>query len=108
MQKQGRMDKILGEYRKRLREALGEELEGLVLFGSQARNDSREGSDVDVLCVMKSPFDYSRLIEQTSAATAELSLKYDIVLSRAFVESDEYKSRGTPFLMNVRREGVAL
>ncbi|GIX47893.1 MAG: nucleotidyltransferase [Candidatus Tectimicrobiota bacterium] len=103
-----RLRPILEEYRVRLTEVLGDELEALVLYGSQARGDAAEGSDIDVLCVMRGPFDYGELIERTSKLTAEISLKYDVVLSRAFVTSQDYRSRNTPFLMNVRREGIAV
>ncbi len=103
-----RLQEILGEYRARLAEVLGEDLDSVVLYGSQVRGDAEEGSDIDVLCVMKRPFDYGEMIERTSKVTAELSLKYDVVLSRVFVTRDDYRSRKTPFLMNVRREAVAL
>ena len=105
---QNRLRQILKEYRTRLEEMLGEDLDSIVLYGSQARGDAIEGSDIDVLCVMKKPFDYGELILRTSEITAEISLKYDVVLSRSFVRLEDYKSRQTPFLMNVRREGVAV
>jgi len=108
MNSQNRLQEILAEYRKRLEEILRDELDALVLYGSQARGDAEEGSDIDVLCVIKGPFDYGELIERTSEASAELSLKYDVVLSRAFVTRQDFESRDIPFLMNVRREGVAL
>jgi hypothetical protein len=55
---------------------------------------------------MKKAFDYGELILRTSEITAEISLKYDVVLSRSFVSLEHYQTRQTPFLMNVRREGV--
>ncbi len=105
---QGRLKRILKEYRTELKKVLGEDLDSIVLYGSQARGDAVEGSDIDVLCVMKTPFDYGDLILRTSEITAELSLKYDVVLSRSFARLEDYKTRQTPFLMNVRREGVAV
>lgn len=105
---QGRLKRILKEYRTRLKKVLGEDLDSIVLYGSQARGDAVEGSDIDVLCVMKRPFDYGELILRTSESTADLSLKYDVVLSRSFARLEDYKTRQTPFLMNVRREGVAV
>ena len=103
-----RFREILAEYRTRLVDVLGESLESLVLYGSRARGDAEDGSDIDVLCVMKAPFDHGDLIERTSEANAEISLKYDVVLSRTFVTSREFATRNTPFLMNVRREGIVL
>lgn len=108
MSKRTHIEAILAEYRARLFEVLGDALESVVLYGSRARGDAEEGSDIDVLCVMKGPFDYSDLLDRTSEATAEISIKYDVVLSRAFVTRDDYRFRQTPFLMNVRREGFVL
>ena len=108
MIRQERLKRILKTYRTQLKEVLGEDLDSIVLYGSQARGDAVEGSDIDVLCVMKRPFDYGELILRTSEITAEISLKYDVVLSRSFARLEDYKTRQTPFLMNVRREGVAV
>lgn len=104
----GRVGQIIEEYQARLAEMLGDNLHLVILYGSRARGDAAEDSDIDVLCVMERPFDYGELLDRTSEATAEISLKYDVVLSRTFVTGQDYTSRKTPFLMNVRREGVAL
>ena len=103
MPRQNRIQEILAEYRIRLAEALGENLKSVVLYGSQARGDAEDGSDIDLLCVMKDSFDYGDLIERTSEATSEISLKYDVVLSRTFVTTRDYESRNTPFLMRLPR-----
>jgi predicted nucleotidyltransferase len=108
MDKPNRIERIVREYRDRLAEILGQELESVVLYGSQARGDAQEGSDIDLLCVMRAPFDYGALIKRTAEAAAQISLKYDVVISTAFVLSEEYRTRNTPFLMNVRREGVTV
>ena len=98
-----RLNQILEEYRSRLVKILGDDLELMVLYGSQARKDAAEGSDIDVLCVMNSPIRYGDLINRTSKDTAEISLKYDIVISRVFVNREDYDSGCSPFLMNVHR-----
>ena len=61
-----RLHRIIEEYRRNLVAILGDDLELIVLFGSQARGESVEGSDIDVLCIMKKPFQYGDLIKQTS------------------------------------------
>ena len=95
-------------YKKRLYSILGEDLAAVYLYGSHARGTSEEGSDIDVLCVMRNTFDYADLIHRTSEATAEISLSFDVVLSRVFVSLVDYESRQTPFLLNVRKEKVLL
>lgn len=108
MSKHERLRKILAEYRQRLEEALGAELDLVILYGSQARGDAEAGSDIDVLCVMKHPFDYGELVRRTGAAAAEVSLKYDVVISTAFATRADYLACRTPFLMNVHQEGVTV
>jgi predicted nucleotidyltransferase len=103
---QKRLRQILKEYRTALKELLGDDLDSIVLFGSQARGDAVEGSDIDVLCIMKRPFDYGELILKTAEISAPLSLEHDVVISTAFVTKADYEKHNTPFLMNVRREGV--
>ena len=102
------LKQILNEYRQRLSEILGGDLDSVLLYGSQARGEAIAGSDVDVLCIMKKSFDYGDLISRTSLATAEISLKHDVVISRVFVTRDDYASQDSPFLMNVRKEQVAV
>ena len=101
-----RVREILTRYREGLAAALGNDLVHVILYGSHARGDAHAGSDIDVLCVMRGPFDYGKVIEQTSELTAALSLQYDVVLSRAFVTEQEYNVRQLPFFMNVRKEGI--
>lgn len=102
------LKQILNEYRQRLSEILGGDLDSVLLYGSQARGEASAGSDVDVLCIMKKSFDYGDLIRRTSLATAEISLAHDVVISRVFVTREAYASQDSPFLMNVRKEQVAI
>ena len=108
MKPENRLRRILEEYRLELEGILGDGLESLVLYGSQARGDSVEGSDIDILCIMKDPFHYGDLINRTSQATAEISLKHDVVISRTFITRKAYNTKRTPFLMNVHKDQLAI
>jgi len=99
---------ILAELRKRLAELYGERLERLVLFGSHARGDAEEGSDIDVLIVLKGAVDLGGEVEFAGGLLAELSLKFDTVISPVFVSSSRYRTSQTPLLRNIRREGLPL
>ena len=95
---------ILRDLRGELTRSLGDQLVSVLLYGSQARPDS----DIDVLVVVRDDSDYGDLIRRTSAAVSALSLRYDVVISRAFVSQARYEREQSPFLLNVRREGVAI
>ena len=100
----GHLDRILVDYRDRLREVLGGELDSVLLYGSQARGDSTDDSDIDILCVLKRPFNYGEMVLAAGEVSSEIGLEHDVVISTAFVSREDYEGRGTPFLINVRRE----
>lgn len=106
MNPQPQLRKILIEHRERLHKILGGDLDSVVLYGSQARGDATDESDIDVLCILKGPFDYGEMILRTGEVSAAISLNYDVVISTAFVTRADYDNRYTPFLMNVRREAM--
>lgn len=98
--------KILRKLKKELMLIYGDQISSILLYGSRARGDERPDSDIDILIVLKSEFDYSEMLRLSSDLTASLSLENDVVISRAFVSQEQFENRQTPFLMNVRREAI--
>ena len=97
---------VLSELAKKLKAYYGQRLVDLVLFGSRARGEAEHGSDYDVMVVLNGNVD--RRIERQ--ATREIILilcrKYDVVIMCHFISPDRYRQERSPFMMNVRREGV--
>ncbi len=99
---------ILRSLRRELTRVLGDQLESVILYGSQARGQALSDSDIDVLVIVRDDSDYGDLIRRTSAVVSALSLQHDVVISRAFVSRERFEREQTPFLLNVHREGVAV
>jgi uncharacterized protein len=99
---------ILRVLRQGLVQTIGYELEQVILYGSQARGESRPDSDIDVLIIIRGTINYPDLMQRTSTLVADVSLQHDVVISRTFASQSEWKNAQTPFLINVRREGVAV
>jgi uncharacterized protein len=101
-----RIAQILKEVKDRLAVLYGERLKGIYLFGSYARNEPDEESDVDVLIVLDQMENYSDEINFTSELISELSLKYGISVSRVFTSETQWRENQTMFYLNVREEAV--
>jgi uncharacterized protein len=99
---------ILKELRQQLQTLYGPRLVRMVLYGSQARGDAEADSDLDVLVVLKGPVRPGEEIARTSDLIASLSLEHGVVVSRSFVSVDRFEHEQSPFLLNVRREGVTV
>lgn len=97
---------VLNRLRVGLTEILQDRLEGIYLYGSQARSGARFDSDIDVIIILRGDFDYGELLDQTIDLVADLSLEFDVVISRAFVSKERYQNEMSPFYMNIRREAV--
>ncbi len=82
-----------------------------ILFGSYARNEAEDGSDIDVfLLVDASRERIAELHWQIGDAAADLMLDYGVVVS-PIVENREYfraNADTLPFFRNIQREGVQM
>jgi len=97
---------LLAELKQGLVKLYGKRLKGLYLYGSYARGDYREGSDLDVLVVLD---DFERApieLERTSDLFCDLSLEYEITVSLMFMRENDWLTADKPLLRNVRVEGV--
>ena len=104
----GQLRIILNDLQSCLRAFYGERLNKIILYGSQARHDAEEGSDIDVLVVLNGNVNSGDEIVRTSKLISQLSLKYNTLISCTFVSSDRYLKEQSPLLLNVRREGVTV
>ena len=97
---------ILTELRDYLANLYGERLVKVVLFGSQARGDAVEGSDIDVLIAVKGEVFAGEEIDRTGDFVAALSLKNDVLVSTVFVSEEDFVYSQMPLLLNARQEGI--
>ena len=102
-------EKVLGLVRE-VRDALsvlyGDRLTGVYLFGSHARGDAREGSDIDVAVVLRGPVDPWEEREQTSELLGDVSLREDCVVTALFVSDEDIRTTPYAIHRSIVREGV--
>ena len=104
---QDNLKQLLEELKVGMQEIYGDHLKGLYFYGSYARGDQDEGSDVDVLVVLDDYERYGKEVEKTGQLSSDLSLKYGVTVSSVFMKESEWVHGESPFLRNVRPEAKA-
>ncbi len=75
--------RIVAELRQQLAALYGSRLVQVILYGSQARGDAEDSSDIDVLVVLKGAVQGGEEIERTGDLVTDLSLRDNTVISPA-------------------------
>ena len=93
----------------KLSDVYGSNLEKIVLYGSYARGEQTEESDVDVALVLRekeTEMQYDAMI----GLVVDYELEHGIVLSTVSTEAAEYAKwrRVLPFYKNIEKEGIIL
>lgn len=102
------LNPLLTEFRQALTQHYGDRLSRIILYGSQARNDTHEDSDVDIVIVLSQMESAGDEILGLGDIQNQLCLKYDQLISILPVSESDYLYKQTPLLKNVRNEGIVL
>ncbi len=101
-------NKIIKEMVDCYRVVYGEDIVEIVLYGSYARGDFSEDSDIDLVAVVYgSRLDLQNKLKDVRNVSAELSLDNDIIISPMVIPYDEFmKYKQTlPYYRNIAKEG---
>jgi predicted nucleotidyltransferase len=93
---------------RELRNLYGARFRGLLLYGSYARGEANEGSDVDLLLLLAGPVDPVQEVLRLGPVKWPLALANDVVLSVVPVSQDKFHSSPDLFLSTVRQDAVAV
>lgn len=100
---------IAKEYKAALQDIYGDELAELILFGSYARGDQHDKSDVDFAVVLRDPETKAPAqIFKTAPISSELSLKYGLVISTLPVSLHKKETSNQGVYHNIRKEGIII
>jgi predicted nucleotidyltransferase len=102
------IEPILEEMKKNLHKIYGEKLKGIILYGSYARGDATEGSDIDVIVLLDEIRDLDTELDTLFEVMGQIDFKYDTLISVLPLEEKQYSTRKMPVILNAKKEGVPL
>ena len=105
------LNTILNELAKSYRAVYGDNLYKIILYGSYARGDYRDDSDIDVAALVKgSRQELQDDLKAVWERANDLELEYEILVSPTVIPVDEferYKS-DLPYYRNIDNEGILI
>ncbi|MBD5560651.1 MAG: nucleotidyltransferase domain-containing protein [Clostridia bacterium] len=105
----GKLNEVLGAVYREISDALGSRLVGMKLFGSYARGDCWEESDIDLFVILEDGVDgwTGEVHDILLDISYEYGLENDVLISVIRTNRTPYaEDRLNPLYMNVRAEGI--
>jgi len=93
------------------RESLKEKLDKVILYGSYARGDYNDDSDVDIIVLADIPIsDANKEWKKIWNITGDLDLEYNVLVSIQVKDCATFYRfiKDLPFFINIAKEGVEL
>ena len=102
---------IIQDFAERVRELLGNSLDSVIVYGSYARGDYSELSDIDVMLLVSLTKDQIKAVSnRISDLSFDYMLKYGVDISPVITNTDHfnYWMDNLPYYRNIKDEGVRL
>jgi len=89
-----------------LKNIYGSNLQFVYLFGSYARNEANENSDIDIAVVLNGLTNRYKERERCSKIRAKISLENNCVINLFFLEKNELLAKEYALFRNIFKEGI--
>lgn len=102
------IDLILKQVKSKLEQIFGDRLGGVILYGSYARKEAKEDSDIDLILLIEEMKNPVEELKKCQSEIHQIDFEHDCLVSLLPIDMAEYKRKNTPFLLNVKKEGILL
>ena len=103
------IEPILKEFREGAEKLYGKRLKSIILYGSYARGQANdEHSDIDLAVVLAGAVDPCEEIDRMADIFTDLNLEHNVLIAVYPVSESNFDKIESPFLINVRREGITV
>lgn len=97
---------IIEEFKRQIGQLYGSRLKKVILYGSFARGEGTDDSDIDLAVVLAGEVSPGEEIDRMIDIVFEINLEHNVLISIYPVSEEDYRTVNSPLLMNVRREGI--
>jgi predicted nucleotidyltransferase len=97
---------VLKRVKSKLQIVFGQRLQGLILYGSEARHEADRDSDIDFLVLLTGPVDQGEDSWTCIRALYPLVLELERPIHAKPVDIKEYEAQVWPLYQSVKEEGV--
>jgi predicted nucleotidyltransferase len=108
---QAELNRVLEIFAKKMKDLYGEKLVKILLYGSYARKEQDEESDIDLMIIVNlSEEENRKYVDSLIEIVSEINLEYDVVLSPIVEPYQKYMDykEVIPFLSVVDKEGIPI
>ena len=98
---------VIREFKKEIEKLYEKKLRNIILYGSWARAEANEGSDIDLLIILEGEVIPGKEIDRMIEIITEVNLKFGVLITVYPISERDYSTVNSPFLINVRREGIS-
>lgn len=100
---------ILSDFKTKMMSIYGNRLNKIYLFGSYARGEANQHSDIDLLVVLNDPsIDSFQELSTISDVSFSLSLQYEELIGAVVTTKAQFESLSEPLFLEVLKDGIVL
>ena len=101
-------DQLLESIKHRLEDVYGDRLRGVVLYGSHARGEAEEDSDIDLMVLLDGPVAFGEELRKIIRTLYPLQLEIIHPVHATPVDIDVYEAGEFALYRNAKTEGILL
>jgi len=97
---------LINQIKTHLIKMYGENIKKVILYGSYVRGEATRDSDIDILVLIDQSLNPFEVRESLSDLLFDILLDEGELVSVIAVPENLYENYNSPFMLNVRKEGV--
>ena len=102
------LEAVLQAVKEQFQELYRDQLEQLILFGSQARRQAEADSDIDIAVILTGAVNPIQEIKKNNPWISDLCLETDTLINCLYLSREQYETKETPLIRNIKREGISV